>query len=105
MDKARVGLLVGGFFLPLLLLVGGFAIYRASLAAAPGPAALAAKPARPGVGNWSAIASFPIVTVYTTPGPSPLRLKRAGAVGYPPNGKLYVLGGRHGTDGEDLALQ
>src|SRR5690348_1362787 len=55
-------------------------------------------------GSWSAIATFPAVTLSPTPGTQPLKIKRDAAVAYPPNGKIYVLGGRHGTDGEDWAL-
>jgi len=55
-------------------------------------------------GSWSAIATFPAVTLSPTPGTNPLKIKRDAAVAYPPNGKVYVLGGRHGTDGEDWAL-
>src|SRR6266511_4326935 len=47
------------------------------------------------VGSWTDIAPFPTVTVSPTPGSYPLRLKRAGAAAYPPNGKIYLLGGRH----------
>src|SRR4051812_39416968 len=54
---------------------------------------------------WTDIAPFPTVSVSPTPGTYPLRLKRAAAAAYPPNGNIYVLGGRHGVDGEDVALQ
>jgi len=46
-------------------------------------------------GVWSDIATFPAATVSATPGTVPLRIKRAAAVAYPPNGKIYLLGGRH----------
>src|SRR5438045_1593129 len=52
-------------------------------------------------GSWSAIATFPAVNLSPTPGTNPLKIKRAAAVAYPPNGNVYVLGGRHGVDGED----
>src|SRR4029077_1910115 len=55
-------------------------------------------------GSWSAIATFPAVTLSPTPGTNPLKIKRDAAVAYPPNGDIYVLGGRHGIDGEDWAL-
>jgi hypothetical protein len=55
-------------------------------------------------GSWSAIATFPAVTLSPTPGTNPLKIKRAAAVAYPPNGDIYLLGGRHGVDGEDWAL-
>jgi hypothetical protein len=60
--------------------------------------------ARP-VGSWSDIAPFPSVSIPPTPGAVPLRLKRANATAYFPNGKLYVLGGRAGTDGDDTTLR
>src|SRR5436190_1743083 len=56
-------------------------------------------------GIWRYIAPLPTVETSVTPEPSLLKLKRAGAAAYPRNGKLYVLGGRHGTDGEDINLQ
>src|SRR5438105_2357299 len=54
---------------------------------------------------WIDIAPFPTVTISPTPGNTTLKLKRANAAAYPTNGKLYVLGGRHGVDGEDVTLQ
>src|SRR5438132_5492259 len=78
----------------------------ASLAGAHAPIAAqrpAAKPGVPNVSSWVDIAPFPTVTIDFTPVATSLKLKRAGAAGYPPNGKLYVLGGRHGTDGEDIS--
>ena len=59
---------------------------------------------RPAAG-WVDIAPFPTVVVSPTPGTSPLRLKRAAAAAYFPNGLIYVLGGRHGVDGEDVAMR
>ena len=56
-------------------------------------------------GVWTDTAPFPTITLSPTPGSFPLKLKRAGAACYQPNGKCYVLGGRHGTDGEDTTLQ
>jgi plastocyanin len=56
-------------------------------------------------GAWSDIAPFPTATIDFTPTPALLRLKRAGAAAYPLNGKIYVMGGRHGTDGEDTTLR
>src|SRR5205814_2675467 len=73
---------------------------------APAPPANPAKAAAPAaINTWVDIAPFPTITLSPTPGTTPLKLKRAGAAAYPPNGKLYVLGGRHGTDGEDVTLQ
>jgi hypothetical protein len=56
-------------------------------------------------GVWTDIATFPAAVVSPTPGTNPLRIKRAGAAAYPPNGNIYLLGGRHGVDGEDVALR
>ena len=56
-------------------------------------------------GAWAAIATFPAVVVSPTPIASPLQIKRAAAVAYPPNGNIYLLGGRHGVDGADVPLQ
>ena len=55
-------------------------------------------------GSWNAIATFPAVSLSPTPGTNPLKIKRDAAVAYPPNGNIYVLGGRHGIDGEDWGL-
>src|SRR5690242_14330163 len=49
---------------------------------------------------WMDVAPFPTVTISPTPGSYPLKLKRSCAAAYPSNGKIYLLGGRHGTDGE-----
>jgi hypothetical protein len=54
-------------------------------------------------GSWSAIATFPAIAISPTPGANPLKIKRDAAVAYPPNGKVYAFGGRHGTDGEDIS--
>ena len=67
-------------------------------------AAVAAQP-RQAQGVWADIATFPAVALSPTPGTNPLRIKRAAAAAYPPNGKVYLLGGRHGVDGEDFALR
>lgn len=63
-------------------------------------------PAQPdGNGGWDLMSPFPGVRV---PFPDeeqallkPARIKRAGAALYPPNGKIYLLGGRMGIDGMD----
>jgi N-acetylneuraminic acid mutarotase len=73
-------------------------------AAAPQAANAVQKPDQPS-GVWADIAAIPTVSITPTPGTYPLRLKRAAAAAYPPNGNIYVLGGRHGIDGEDVALQ
>src|SRR5205823_10971859 len=72
---------------------------------APAPPAKAAKAGPAAINTWVDIAPFPTITLSPTPGSFPLKLKRAGAACYQPNGKCYVLGGRHGTDGEDTTLQ
>ncbi len=54
---------------------------------------------------WNDIATFPAAVVSPTPGLNPLRIARAAAAGYFPNGKIYLLGGRHGVDGEDVPLR
>ena len=63
-------------------------------------------------GIWSDLPALPTVSLNwgtsqvcegnPSGGNSPLRLKRAGAVAYPPNGKIYILGGRHRADGDDI---
>jgi hypothetical protein len=53
---------------------------------------------------WATVAPLPSVTLSPTPGTNPLKLKRGGAAAYPPNGKVYLMGGRHGVDGEDTTL-
>src|SRR4051812_30202578 len=68
-------------------------------------AAQAAKQPQQPQGVWTDIATFPAVVVSPTPGTNPLRIKRAGAAAYFPNGNVYLLGGRHGVDGEDVALR
>ncbi|MFL5734391.1 MAG: hypothetical protein ACJ78Q_14485, partial [Chloroflexia bacterium] len=117
MNRGRVGFVVAGSALVLLLLAASMALFTTGTqAAAPGrlaPAAAvapgarlpqaAAKPNAPNVSTWVDIAPFPTVTIEFTPVPSSLKLKRAGAAAYPPNGKLYVMGGRHGIDGEDIS--
>ena len=92
----------------LAVLAGGTQAHEAPQAAAAplpaAPASQAAAPRRPsGVGPISP--RSPTVSVSPTPGTYPLRLKRAAAAAYFPNNKVYVLGGRHGIDGEDTALR
>ncbi|HKP51599.1 MAG TPA: S-layer homology domain-containing protein [Chloroflexia bacterium] len=55
-------------------------------------------------GVWATVAPLPSATLSPTPGTFPLKLKRGGAAAYPPNGKVYLMGGRHGVDGEDTTL-
>jgi subtilisin-like proprotein convertase family protein len=63
-------------------------------------------------GTWSDVAPFPTISVteWYPCSPAPCtptgvnvsaRIKRAGAAGYHPNGKLYMMGGRHGLDGQE----
>src|SRR5690242_17916315 len=117
MNRGRVGFIVAGLAVVLLSLVVSMALFTTGTqAAAPSrsvPAAAAApkaaipqaapKPNAPNTSSWVDIAPFPTVTQDFTPVASSLKLKRAGAAAYPPNGKLYVMGGRHGTDGEDIS--
>lgn len=56
-------------------------------------------------GTWADTAPFPTVSISPTPGSYPMKLKRGCAAASPGNGKVYVAGGRHGTDGEDTTLQ
>ncbi|HUS15488.1 MAG TPA: S-layer homology domain-containing protein, partial [Chloroflexia bacterium] len=56
------------------------------------------------LGVWTPIATFPAAVLSPTPGTNPLKIKRGAAAAYPPNGKIYHFGGRHGVDGEDFAL-
>jgi hypothetical protein len=69
---------------------------------------VAAGPVSAPDGTWSDLPPLPTVVLNwgSSPGsPSPLKLKRAGAVAYPPNGKIYILGGRHRSDGDDINSQ
>ena len=119
MSRRIFGVAIG---VPVLLLglAAALALFNGGMAAqaerpgAGAPAPFAGQPAAP-AGVWSDIAPFPTIiinhpcpsctaTPVTTPAP-PLRLKRAVAVAYPPNDRIYVLGGRHGTDGEDFSLR
>jgi hypothetical protein len=68
-------------------------------------AAAAAKQPQQPAGVWTDIATFPAAIVSPTPGTNPLHIKRAGAAAYFPNGNVYLLGGRHGVDGQDVALR
>ena len=60
-------------------------------------------------GTWSDVQNFPNVSIGFVAGDpefnSPLRLKRAGAAAYHPNGKIYILGGRHRIDGNDISMR
>src|SRR5215217_6314248 len=59
-------------------------------------------------GVWSDLPNFPNTSLdfgSSGSGPSvPLQMKRAGAAAYPPNGKIYLFGGRHRNDGNDISL-
>jgi hypothetical protein len=109
MNQRRVGFQVAAFVAAMFLLAGVFAFLSGTTQASAPVGVHAAAPvagaARPYVAAWVDIAPFPTVTISPTPGNTPLKLKRAGAAAYPPNGKLYVLGGRHGIDGEDTTLE
>jgi hypothetical protein len=113
--------MLGSFILAIFLFAASFGLFGgSSQAAAPSrvpapaaaPAALAgapnAEPAKvqqPHASGWQDIAPFPTVTIDFTPGPTSLKLKRASAAAYPPNGKVYLFGGRHGADGEDINMR
>jgi hypothetical protein len=68
-------------------------------------------------GTWSDIAPLPTISVDEfypcDPSPCtpqginvPARIKRGAGAAYPPNGKVYLFGGRHGLDGsEDFPLR
>jgi len=115
MTHRFIGAVVFACALLLLLLGAAFMFSTGTQAAAPAAAISninsansstgikAPPPAATGV--WTDTAPFPTITLSPTPGSFPLRLKRAGAACYALNGKCYVLGGRHGTDGEDTSLQ
>jgi hypothetical protein len=59
-------------------------------------------------GSWADLPNFPNTTLdfgNSGSGPSvPLQMKRSGAAAYPPNGKIYLFGGRHRNDGNDISL-
>src|SRR5215218_2992922 len=63
-------------------------------------------------GTWSDLPVFPNMQLnfgsgacQGISGTSPLTLKRSSAVAYPPNGKVYLFGGRHRADGDDITSQ
>ena len=77
---------------------------------APGPNSAPAQqqkpPAQPyGTGGWALLEPLPGVNVELPNNErfqlKAARIKRAGAALYPPNGKIYLLGGRMGIDGMD----
>ena len=71
-----------------------------------GVASAAKEPGYVPSGVWSNLPALPTVTLgfgsgqYGDEGNTALKLKRASAVAYPPNGKVYILGGRHRADGD-----
>ena len=91
----------------LLLLAGALAATGGSAAAQPAagppPPGAAQQPGQPAASGPTS-PRFPAVVISPTPGSNPLRIKRAAAAAYFPNSNVYLLGGRHGTDGEDVAL-
>src|SRR5436190_9146396 len=116
MKKHDMRLVVAAFTFALLTIFTALVFFTNSTQAAapsvkpPGPGGAGAgtsapKPQQPNASSWVDIAPFPTVTIDFTPGPTSLRLKRAGAACYAPNGKCYVMGGRHGTDGEDISMR
>lgn len=96
----------------ILLPVAAFLLFMAlsSNSASPDPSSMAVpgNKERAPLGVWSDTANFPSVSL-GFPGDmaatGPLRLKRAGAAYYPPNNRIYILGGRHRADGEDIGSQ
>src|SRR6478735_3411797 len=64
------------------------------------------------LGTWADIAPLPTISVDEfypcDPSPCtpqginvPARIKRAAGAAYPPNGKIYLFGGRHGLDSNE----
>ena len=112
MKNRTTGYIIAAFIFTLCLLAGSIAFFAGSTQAAAPLASSGGKavsgpnsaPARPDTGAWVDIAPYPTISVSPTPGTYPMKLKRAGAAAYPPNGKVYQLGGRHGVDGEDVTL-
>src|SRR5437660_4370264 len=99
MSKRLLGSVLFASAFTLLLLVAALVIASSSNQA---QAALASAPSHvsgPGLvpnAAWVDIAAFPAVTYSPTPGAATAaKLKRAGAAAYPPNGKVYLLGGRN----------
>src|SRR5436305_1354338 len=106
MSKRLLGSVLFASLFTLLLIVAA-AVFAGSSTQVAAQAALQSPPSNASAPNlapnavWADVAPFPTVTISPTPGSYPLKLKRAGAAAYPPNGKIYVMGGRHGVDGED----
>lgn len=90
--------------LPVALIV--VAIVLASGAGVPSASVVGPSPS---VGSWSNLPNFPAVDLgfpgNGAPSTGPLKLKRAVAVAYPHNGRIYILGGRHRPDGEDIGVR
>jgi len=107
MHKRLLGSAIFAGILSVLMFATAVAFLGTSTQAAV-PSAQSAgmtKPDAVATGAWSDITPFPTVSFSPTPGSYPLKLKRAGAACYFPNGKCYVMGGRHGIDGEDITSQ
>src|SRR4051812_9532187 len=98
MNRRNAGIIVAGSAFLLLALAAWLALFTTgtqaaapnglnhAASAAPAPLARvadgqgqAAPPAAPNASTWVDIAPFPTVTVDFTPGPTSLKLKRAGA--------------------------
>jgi hypothetical protein len=119
MTKRFVSSIVVGLSLSVLLFVATAIFSAGSTQAGPATAAQSAEKAQGSKGSldqaqgtWADVAPFPTISVTEwypcNPQPctptgvnTPARIKRAGATGYPPNGKLYLMGGRHGLDGQE----
>src|SRR6476620_9407934 len=103
MNRRTLLLAVAAFTFTMFLIAATLAFFAGSTQAS-APTGSITGPAVPNVSSWVDIAAFPAVTYSPTPGAAaPAKLKRAGAAAYPPNGKVYLLGGRNGTDGEDIS--
>ncbi|MGA7730800.1 MAG: S-layer homology domain-containing protein [Chloroflexia bacterium] len=110
MSKRITNLII--LFLIPVALIGGLTVFTANQGAqGTRVASVANGQSFVPAGTWSDLPVFPSVVLNFggsssgctgTGGSSPLKLKRALAVAYPPNGKVYILGGRHRADGDDI---
>jgi hypothetical protein len=99
--------LVAATLLPLALLALVWVLANIGQNKPPAVMDARVKPVVP-LGTWGDVVSFPIVTLGFHGSESqtgPLYLKRAVAAGYPANGKVYILGGKHRPDGADIGVR
>lgn len=108
MPRRPLALLVSASISAFLLVLAVLVSINSATAAPLGSATAQGKSPR---GEWNAtwtdVLEFPTTTIIgldRTPVPVNPRLKRSGAVAFPANDKIYVMGGRHGLDGGDVAL-